>query len=112
MPFSPNDEPFFKDGLCLVDDYKSPNFAYVFHIQEKEIDGVKPHIFATYGYVSKFNKAFYQFHKEVEELIFSFGLPIFRIGTKEVFKNHTQLFNVVDGIAVYQYTKRIKWAVK
>ncbi|PLY11383.1 MAG: hypothetical protein C0626_02095 [Arcobacter sp.] len=91
-------EPFFKDGFCIADKKVNPNSAYVFIFK----DGV---IWAKYGWTKHKNKAFLKFHKEVENLIFSFGVPILRIGKNDDFKNHTKYVGILDNQKVFQFKR-------
>lgn len=92
-------EPFYKDGLCLADKEKDPGTVYVFKFEKDEI-------WALYGWTKKKNKAFLKFHRQVEQFIFSFGLPVLRIGKNQDYRNHTVHIGYLDGIKVYQFERR------
>lgn len=92
--------PFLKNGFCLADKEKNPCNVFVFHF----IDGV---IWASYGWTKANNKSFLIFYKEVEEFIFSFGMPILRIGKNKDFANHTKLYKRVDDVEIYQFVRGV-----
>lgn len=90
--------PFEKDGLCLADKEKNPNHVFVFHFK----DGL---IWATYGYTNAYNKSFLKFYREVENFIFSFNMPILRMGANPDFKNHTFSIGFLNDIEIFQYRR-------
>lgn len=90
--------PFRKGGLCFADNAESPNHVFVFHFDNKLI-------WATYGYTNAYNKSFLKFYKEVEKFIFSFNMPILRMGANPDFKNHTFSVGFLDGIEIFQYKR-------
>lgn len=91
-------EPFYKDGLCLADKGINPNTIYVFRFESNCI-------MAVYGYTKHKNKAFYKFHKEVEKFIFSFNLPVYRIGKNQDYKNHTKFVGFLDNHKLYEFER-------
>ncbi|AXX87155.1 hypothetical protein AMRN_1419 [Malaciobacter marinus] len=91
-------EPFIKDGFCIADKPSNPNTTYVFMFDSG-------FIWALYAYTKKKNKAFLKFHKKVEKLMFSFNMPILRIGKNRDYKNHTVPIGKLGNNIVYQFVK-------
>ncbi len=86
---------FRKDLLALADKPINPDSVYVFRFE----DGV---IWADYAYTRKKNKSFLKFHKEVENFISSFNMPVYRIGKNRDFKNHSKPVGKLENEIVYQ----------
>jgi len=94
----PND-PFVKDGICYANKLVNPDFVYVFKVHETFIDGI-------YAYARAYNKAFLKFHNEVFKVLFSYNVPVYRIGKNKDFKNHTKLFKTIDNIEIYEFIRK------